>query len=244
MIPEGVRVASTIHLEAERLRLAIFLHHFTDAEAFRGDAGAVRAHLERNVNESGTVARDLNLHLGFFTIRKLRPKKVSPMQEHDFTLDDWFEVLGAASERNIVQIPTSKAKMSSTQEANSNKLYHRFTLAFTGQVDISLNYALLKQLGDLLHAYQEGMKRNEQRGLSRTAPPTPNIESSGVTPTLPHDDDQDQVNKQIAADKVPAPPSIDVMQSLEYVALENHIQQPQLQLLGDGESTFIFGPLY
>jgi len=87
------------------------------------------------------------------------------------------------------------------------------------------------------------MKRNEQRGLSRTAPPTPNIESSGVTPALPHDDDHDQVNKQIAADKVPAPPSIDVMQSLEYIALENQIQQPQLQLLGDGESTLTSEPL-
>ena len=248
-IPSGVHVISTIQLEVDRLRLAIYLHHFTDPEAFQGDAGSVRAQLERGINDEDVVTRNLHLHLGFFGIRKLRPKKVTPVQEHENTLEDWFEHLRAVAERNIVKIPTSEARMSSTQEKDSNSLYHRFSLIFTGQVDISLNYALLKQLGELLAAYQEGMKRVRETE-SRTAPSSPSSElppggqpGLGMVVGSGNESDKEQFAKLVHPQTIPPPPNVDVIRSLEYIALENNIQQPQLQLLGDGKQSFFLSVL-
>lgn len=234
-IPEGTKVVGKIELEADRLRFAVFLHHFTDQEAFRADAGEVKAVLGRALDTNKAVKRDLDLHLGFFSVKKLRPKqRVTPAQEQQNTIQDWFDLLRVASDRNIFKFPTSQAKMASTQEDNTNRIYHRFSLVFTGQIDISLNYALLKQLGALLAAYKDSMKRienDEAASNEGTRAPEP-------TPTAVHgdmslDNDSDGPAKRVLAANIPPPQSVDVVGSREYIALENNIQQPQLQLLGE-----------
>lgn len=235
-IPEGTKVVGKIELEANRLRLAIFLHHFTDQEAFRADAGEVKAVLGRVLDENKTVVRELDLHLGFFSVKKMRPKqRVTPVQEQENTIQDWFDLLRIASDRNIFKFPTSQATMASTQQYNTNRIYHRFSLIFTGQVDISLNYALLKQLGALLAAYQDGMKRIEQddaiEGSGIHAPESTPAVLTNVENML--DSDVEGPAKRIKVDDLPPPQSVDVVGSREYIALENNIQQPQLQLLGE-----------
>lgn len=236
-IPSGTRVIGNIDLEAERLRLAIFLHHFTDAEAFRADAGAVQAQLERGVVEDGTISRNLHLHLGFFGIRKLRAKKVSPAQERDYTFEEWLEHLRTAQERNIFKLPTSEARMMSEQKRDSNKIEHRFSTAFTGQVDISLNYALLKQLGEVVNAYKEGMQRTREAGVAKTAPSTPMVSDLATLPPTSSADECEAKDKSapshLSATSIPPPQAHDIINTLEYIALENHIELPQLQLLGD-----------
>lgn len=234
-IPEGTKVIGKIELEADRLRFAVFLHHFTDQEAFRADAGEVKAVLGRSLNSKKVIVRDLDLHLGFFSIKKMRPKqRVTPAQEQQNSIQEWFDLLRAASDRNIFKFPTSQATMGSTQEDDSNKIYHRFSLVFTGQVDISLNYALLKQLGALLAAYQEGMKRigvdsaTENSGI-RAPESTP----AAVSVDNALESDVEGPAKPVPASNIPPPQSVDVVGSREYIALENNIQQPQLQLLGE-----------
>lgn len=234
-IPEGTKVVGKIELEADRLRVAIFLHHFTDQEAFRADAGEVRAELSRFLNDKKAVVRDLDLNLGFFSVKKMRPKqRVTPVQEREHTIQDWLDLLRAASDRNIFKFPTSQARMASTQEMNTNRIYHRFSLVFTGQVDISLNYALLKQLGALLSAYHDGMKHIEDDQASgsaaaQTPEPTP-LTLSGENGL---ESDIEGPAKRVLAANIPPPQSVDVVGSREYIALENNIQQPQLQLLGE-----------
>lgn len=233
-IPEGTKVVSRIELEADRLRFAVFLHHFTDQEAFRADAGEVKAVLSRTLNDQ-KVVRDLDLHLGFFSVIKIRPKqRVTPAQEQENSIQDWFDLMRIASDRNIFKFPTSQAKMASTQEDNTNRIYHRFSLVFTGQVDISLNYALLKQLGALLAAYHDGMKRigddeAAENAGPRSAEPTP----VATTFDNPLEGDADGPSKRVLASNIPPPQAVDVVGSREYIALENNIQQPQLQLLGE-----------
>lgn len=234
-IPEGTKVVGKIELEADRLRFAVFLHHFTDQEAFRADAGEVKAILGRALDSKKIIRRDLDLHLGFFSIKKMRPKqRVTPAQEQQNSIQEWFDLLRTASDRNIFKFPTSQATMGSTQEDLSNKIYHRFSLVFTGQVDISLNYALLKQLGALLAAYQDGMKRigaDEAAENSGIRAPEPAPAAVNVENSL--DSDVEGPAKRVPASNIPPPQSVDVVGSHEYIALENNIQQPQLQLLGE-----------
>ena len=259
IIPAGTVVLGDIQLEAERLRLAIFLHHFTDQEAFRGDAGSIQARLERAVDGSGSVGRDLHLRLGFFSVRRLRPKPVSPNQEREFTIAEWLDLLRAAPERNIFKAPSAEVRMKSTQAAGSHELHHRFSLKYVGTLDVSLNWAMLKQLGELLNAYKEGMRRIRQSD-NRTAPSTPALDvavaTSGVLnsnggseakaePVAGSDGkttDKDTAVKKVVGEDIPAPPTVSNMGSLQYISPPGGIEihNPQLTMLGDGASTGSF----
>jgi hypothetical protein len=234
-IPEGTRVVGKIEVEADRLSIAVFLHHFTDQEAFRADAGEVSAVLSRVLDEGKVVKkRELDLHLGFFSVKKLRPKqRVFPAQEQEKTPAEWFDLLRTAGERNIVKFPTSQAEMSSTEAEGSNRIYHRFSLVFTGQVDISLNYALLKQLGALLAAYKEGMHRIDEEDFDRTEDKQRLSDAPAQTLETGTESDIEGPAKRVSGANLPPLQNVDKVGSREYIALENNIQQPQLQLLGE-----------
>lgn len=233
-IPSGTRVIGRIDLEAARLRLAVFLHDFKDMEAFRGDAGAVKAILERSVSDDGVISRDLQLHLGFFSIRKLRTKGISEGQEKAFTIAEWFNHLRIASERNIFKFPTSEAHMASEQREGTLQLSHRFSLVFTGQLDISLNYALLKQLGEVVNRHRAGIAAVRRRGRALATPSSLSVELPQQT-EVPEGGREAKTPIPVPAATIPPPQPVDRVRSIEYIALESNIQQPQLQLLGDGE---------
>jgi hypothetical protein len=249
-----IRLKNRLHLEAERLRLVVFPHHFTDGDVFRADAGKVESRLVREENASGTVHRDLSLHLGWLSVRKLRPRRVTVPEERQFELRKWFELLHEAGEKNIFRVPSTAVSMTSDQEKGSARLVHRFSMTFGGQVEMSLNYALLKNLGDLVTLYQTGMRRVQSTGEPASVegtPATPSSEQEPRTPAGPlTGGDHTSEAPTRVLQNVPeaatstfkmALPAIahsapDQPRELEYVALENVIEQPQLNLLGDGES--------
>lgn len=63
----SIRVINRLHIELERIRIAVFPEHFNDGEVFRLDAGSgIRARLVRGVDSQNVINRDLHLFLGFF----------------------------------------------------------------------------------------------------------------------------------------------------------------------------------
>ncbi|ORY77194.1 hypothetical protein BCR35DRAFT_353168 [Leucosporidium creatinivorum] len=260
-VPPGecpVRVINHLDIELVRIRVAIFPERFNEGEVYRLDAGStIRAQLVRGVGADNIINRDLQLYLGFFSIRKVNHRKLSPTQEKEHTVPEWFELFRTSSERNIFKLGTTEVSMISYQAAGSNRLRHRFTMSFGGQVDIALNYALLRNLGSLATAYQQQMDQVTATGKTTspyaTAAPSPALPSSegaGLAETvlsaLPSESDIPS-SRTIREEELP--PSDDKLvimkpsplaaaatgdtRVLEFEAIESTIHQPQLNLLGD-----------
>ena len=62
----------------------------------------------RGVDGSNLIDRNLQLYLGFFSIRKVNHRKVSSAQEKDYTVPDWYELFRTSTERNIFKVPTTE----------------------------------------------------------------------------------------------------------------------------------------
>ncbi|KAK4696464.1 hypothetical protein P7C70_g8373, partial [Phenoliferia sp. Uapishka_3] len=247
-----IRIRNALHIECDRIRIAIFPDHFNDGEVFRLDAGStIRASLVRGVDISDTIDRNLQLYLGFFSIRKVSHRKVSSAQEKDWAVPDWYELFRTSTERNIFKVPTTEVSMRSTQAVESNLLEHTFTMTFGGQVDVALNYALLRNLGSLASTYQELMDREAPTGSNpllspeiRAATDPSGIVSPGkplLFPELPVGTiDEDSIPRTADGDLVEMdlPPLLAQRVNhgesrLEFKALEMNVHQPKLNLLGE-----------
>lgn len=134
-----IRILSELDIEAEAIRIAIFHDHFNDGELFRLDAGEIRAKFSRNLNEEKTTHRDLILHLGFFSIRKVQYRKLTSVLEGSYTVKEWYELLRNSSEKNIFKVPTTEVRMESDQKLESLKIEHDFLMEFIGEVSLALN---------------------------------------------------------------------------------------------------------
>lgn len=153
-----IRILNRLSIEMTRIRIACFPDHFNDGEIFRLDAGGpIRAQLVRGVTAEREVHRDLELFLGFFAVRKVNHRQVSSQQELEFGTPEWFEVFRTSTERNIFRVPTTQVKMESLQSEGSQVIRHWFTMKFGGQVDVALNYALLRNVGTLATTYRAKM---------------------------------------------------------------------------------------
>lgn len=242
-IPDGAKVVGKIGLEMETLHLTVFQQNLEDLDAFRADAGAIRAELVRWA-DGNEVNRDLSLKMASFNVNKVAKrgsgKKSTVAVEQNAAVAAWVNVPEERHETNIFRFPTSQASMKSKETEGTNRILHRFSLLFTGKVDLSLNYALLKQIGHVLQTYRENM-RSEQKpsasGLVELTTPSKNDEiasnasdNSNGTPLAA---------KKLQAENIPPPKSIDVVGNREYVALENSIDTPQLQFLGEGTAKLI-----
>ncbi|KAK4051737.1 Macrophage colony-stimulating factor 1 receptor [Microbotryomycetes sp. JL221] len=252
----GIRILNRLNIELARIRLAVFPEHFNDSEVFRLDAGAgIKARLERGVDQDHVINRDLHLFLGFFSIRRVNHRKVSPSQESSFTTGEWYELFRTSTERNIFKIGTTVVAMESTQVVGSKRLRHKFTMDFRGQVDLALNYALLRNLGTLAQRYQRHMDRV---ALSKTTslyaepasqPINPPVdrEQSSTTGSTTAFEDSEVASRTITEDELPASQQSVVSMRptplvqaatgdsgpLEFEAIEMHVHQPKLTLLGD-----------
>ncbi|KAL8281144.1 hypothetical protein RQP46_006502 [Phenoliferia psychrophenolica] len=245
-----IRIRNALHIECDRIRIAIFPDHLNDGEVFRLDAGStIRASLVRGVDSANKIERNLQLYLGFFSIRKVSHRKVSSVQEKDFTVPDWYELFRTSTERNIFKVPTTEVSMESEQIVGSNRLTHKFAMVFGGQVDIALNYALLRNLGSLASTYQELMDREAPSATH--PPPTPAevglpkaLDAPGpiVTTMMPEltvqtigEDSLPLLDAELVKMKL-MPLSGRVLgesRVLEYEAVEMNIHQPKLNLLGE-----------
>ncbi|KAK4047646.1 Macrophage colony-stimulating factor 1 receptor [Microbotryomycetes sp. JL201] len=244
-----VRILNRLQIELARIRIAIFPDHFNDGEVFRLDAGGdIKARLERGVDQDQVIRRDLHLFLGFFSIRKVSHRKISPANETSYTTGDWYELFRTSTERNIFKIGTTEVSMASTQQAGSKRLRHRFTMDFRGQVDLALNYALLRNLGTLAQRYQRHMDRvnSTAKTTSLYAEPA----SRPVNPPLETDqatEESDLASRTVTEAELPAAKQSVVSMRptplvqaatgdsgpLEFEAVEMHVHQPKLTLLGD-----------
>ncbi|GAA95056.1 uncharacterized protein L969DRAFT_25347 [Mixia osmundae IAM 14324] len=164
-VPSGQHVdhasSTTLSLtfKSERLRIAIFPRTFADNDVYRADTGLVSAALIRCYTSNGQLERDLTVHLGFLSMRRLRPKKILPSEERELHISAWIQAFREATDRNIFKIPTTDVSMRSLQEPGTRVVEHWFKLVYDGQVDIALNYALLKSLGELFQSFQQALAR-------------------------------------------------------------------------------------
>jgi hypothetical protein len=259
--PSGpkVRINGRLHLEADRLRLVVFPRHFTDVDVFQAHARNVEARLVREENANGSLHRDLKLDLGSLSVVKLikNPPAVTASDERQFTLSRWYERFNRPGGDKIFRMPSTRISMKSDQQKGSARLVHRCSMKYEGQVDITLNYALLKNLGDLVTEYQAGMRRvqssgGEPVGVETASPntgaggggesaegqqhdrsPSAGGESKSPERVLQHVPEATASTFTMALPALPhsAP---DQPRELEYVALANEIPDPQLTLLGDG----------
>ncbi|GAA5979280.1 hypothetical protein JCM10908_002865 [Rhodotorula pacifica] len=240
-----VRIVNRLSIEITRIRFAVFADHWNDGEIFRADAGdSIRAQLVRGVDADNVIKRELRLHLGFFSIRKVNHRKISPLQEAEFGVPDWYELLRTSAERNIFKIGSAEVKMDSEQVVGSNRLRHRFAMHFGGHVDVALNYALFRNLAALSTQYQ--MQLDRVMGGASASPRTgpaygqplapPVVMASGddtkstlLRPNLPLREGEVVRMKPLPVVQV----SKQDQRALEFEAIEMDVNQPQLQVLGD-----------
>ncbi|KAM0790005.1 hypothetical protein ACM66B_005335 [Microbotryomycetes sp. NB124-2] len=250
-----VRILNRLKIELARIRFAIFPDHFNDGEVFRLDAGGgIKARLERGVDRDQVIQRDLHLFLGFFSIRKVSHRKVSPTSESSYSTSDWYELFRTSSERNIFKIGTTEVSMASTQQAGSKRLRHKFTMDFRGQVDLALNYALLRNLSTLAQRYQRHMDRVNSTAKTTSLyvepashPVNPPLETEQGASTSSTPEDSDMASRTVTEAELPAAQQSVVSMRptplvqaatgdsgpLEFEAVEMHVHQPKLTLLGD-----------
>ncbi|KAI5479573.1 hypothetical protein MNV49_003310, partial [Pseudohyphozyma bogoriensis] len=242
-----IRILNRLDIEVDRIRIAIFPEHFNDGEVFRIDAGGtIRAQLVRGVDAQKIIHRHLTLFLGFFSIRKVNHRKLNPTQEREYTVIEWYELFRTSTERNIFKVPTTEVSMKSEQEVGGLRLEHKFSMTFGGQVDIALNYALLRNLGSLATSYQEQMDQVQSATWKPAMSPK---EGAGELPAaIPEAaSPADTATQTIGVDSLPSHDS-DIIKmklmplgqaatgesrTLEYEAKEMDVHQPQLNLLGD-----------
>ncbi|GAA5833329.1 hypothetical protein JCM11251_005205 [Rhodosporidiobolus azoricus] len=255
-----VRIVNRLKIKLDRIRLAAFPDHWNDGEAFRVDAGGtILADLSRRVDADKRVHRDLHLHLGFFSIRKISHRKIAPSQEAEYDVGQWYGLFRNSSERNVVKVGATDVRMSSEQEYESRRILHRFVADLGGHVDLALNWALLRQLNALHEQHKLQMDRITGSGLSSKSPsstssPATALSSAAdsLSPLVPPPAAAvvDVKTLTISEDAIPMHVDGEVVRmkpmplgpkgkdqkeikSLEFVATEMVIRQPQLQVLGD-----------
>ncbi|GJN87915.1 hypothetical protein Rhopal_000870-T1 [Rhodotorula paludigena] len=244
-----VRIVSRLEIALDNIRLAIFQDHWNDGIVFQADAGeSIRAELQRGVDRHDTVQRNLHLHLGLFRIRKITPRKLSPSDESNYSVTDWYALLASSSERSIFKIGATDVKMDSEQPVGTYRVKHRFSMLFGGHVDIALNYALLRNLATLATQYRMQMER--VTGVADSSAPLPRApvdpESSLVPPPASVgnevatgtilDSEIPRLDHEVVKMK-PLPLMQAVKQerpTLQFEAVEMDVHSPQLQYLGDG----------
>ncbi|GAA6038491.1 hypothetical protein JCM8097_004593 [Rhodosporidiobolus ruineniae] len=247
-----VRIVNRLQIELDRIRLAVFPDHWNDGEVFRVDAGgSIKAELVRGIDAENRIQRQLRLFLGFFSIRKVNHRKLSPSQESEYDVHEWYALLRTSSERNIFKIGATEVKMDSEQAVGSYRLKHKFSMLFGGHVDVALNYGLLRNLGTLATQYQMQMDRISGSSKSATGPapsahftadptaplvPPPGASSSETTAKLTISEDAIPKREGEVVKMKPMPlvhGQEGESRSLEFEAVEMDVHQPQLQVLGD-----------
>lgn len=143
----AVRIVSRLDIHADSsssIRIAVFPDHFNEGEAFRVDArGGIKAQLVRGTDDAGTTQRKLHLYLGSLAVRKVEHRKVSATEEKQFRLPDWYSLLDASALRNIFKVPSTAVTMESDQTQGGNRVVHKFTMTYDGDLDIALNVSRL-----------------------------------------------------------------------------------------------------
>ncbi|GAA5960722.1 hypothetical protein JCM21900_000512 [Sporobolomyces salmonicolor] len=242
-----VRIVNRLWIQIDRIRIAIFPEHWNDGEIFRFDGGStIRAQLVRGVDANQQIQRQLQLFLGFFSVRKVTHRKVSPSQESEYTVVQWYELFRTSSERNIFKIGTTEVKMDSEQAVGSYRLKHKFSMKFGGHVDVALNYALLRNLSSLASQYQMQMERASSTKNGAFSPST-HLTSDPTAPLVVPPAVPDVATTTISEDDIPKREG-DVItmkpmplvqartgerKALEFEAVQMDVHQPQLQVLGD-----------
>ncbi|GAA5906531.1 hypothetical protein JCM8208_000472 [Rhodotorula glutinis] len=243
-----VRIVNHLEFNVEAIRLAMFQDRWNDGDVYRADAGSgIRAKLVRDVDSEQQVHRNLSLYLGFFSIRRVAHRKVTPTEEGQFGVDEWYALLRKSKETNIMKHAATDVKMESWEVPGSFLIRHRFDLAFGGQLDVALNWALLRNLSALSTQYRLQMDRianPSTRKKSDAAPQSlsPPTAPQSALPTPP----LDAADAAASTAKLERPSTIVKMKplplvqvaskerrSLTFEAIEMHITDPKLTFLGD-----------
>ena len=159
-----VRIVNHLEFNVEAIRLAMFQDRWNDGDVYRADAGSgFRAKLVRDVDSQQQVHRNLSLFLGFFSIRRVAHRKVTPTEEGQFGVDEWYALLRKSKETNIMKHAATDVKMESWEVPGSFLIRHRFDLAFGGQLDVALNVRPLSlSLGSLRLALALLVSRSDE----------------------------------------------------------------------------------
>jgi hypothetical protein len=140
-----IQVLNRLDISLSSIRIAVFTSHFGCGEVYLLDTGSTRSLLARSVATTttpSTIHRDLQLHLGFFSLRKVLHRKLTATQERQYTVSEWYELFKAEGERNIFKVPMTEVGMESEQRVGGSKLEHKFSMEFGGQVDMALNVSI------------------------------------------------------------------------------------------------------
>ncbi|GAA5841695.1 hypothetical protein JCM9279_000733 [Rhodotorula babjevae] len=244
-----VRIVNHLEFNVEAIRLAMFQDRWNDGDVYRADAGSgFRAKLVRDVDAQQQVHRNLSLYLGFFSIRRVAHRKVTPTEEGQFGVDEWYALLRKSKETNIMKHAATDVKMESWEVPGSFLIRHRFDLAFGGQLDVALNWALLRNLSALSTQYRLQMdrianpatrKKSDAAAQSLSPPTAP--QSLPATPPLgpPATDaaSTPDLDRPSTIVKMKPLPLVQVAskerRSLTFEAIEMHITDPKLTFLGD-----------
>nr|CAG8529135.1 11787_t:CDS:10 [Entrophospora candida] len=156
----SIKPTGKISIFIEKAHITIYPNHFHDSGCVQTSFDKLSVDMKRSIDNDERINRFLDMKINGIALLKSTCKKLKITDEKEFSFQKWFEHVEAASNKNIFTLPSTHLTMDTIQGIESNVVDHKFSVDFSGKVDVALNFGLIRYLQELKALYKEQIKKN------------------------------------------------------------------------------------
>ncbi|CAJ0830181.1 10799_t:CDS:10 [Entrophospora sp. SA101] len=156
----SIKPTGKISIFIEKAHITIYPNHFHDSGCVQTSFDKLSVDMKRSIDNDERINRFLDMKINGIALLKSTCKKLKITDEKEFSFQKWFEHVEAASNKNIFTLPSTHLTMDTIQGIESNVVDHKFSVDFSGKVNVALNFGLIRYLQELKALYKEQIKKN------------------------------------------------------------------------------------